>query len=536
MANTTTDADVVVIGSGVLGALAAYELAKAGKSVLIIEAGPRIQRWQIVEAWRNSLNKTLSASPYPNPPHAPNPFGDYLVQKGPIPFGTNYVRAVGGTTWHWTAAAWRLIPNDFKLKSVYGKGRDWPISYEDLEPFYARAEAEMGVNGNGDEDQSGRSDKPFPHRSTPYPMEGQQYNYMQGRVATRLLAGGVTSMHEPNARATRAYDDRPPCAGNNTCTPICPIGAKYQGDNHIEKAERLGAKVLENSVVYNIEVGTDGKIAAVHYRRPDKTEARVTGKYFILAAHGIEAPKLLLMSTSPAYPRGVANSSDQVGRNLMDHTGISMVLTVKEAMWPGDGPPQLLVMMQGRDGAFRKDTAAYKHKIRNATNNLGLAGDLIKAGVMGSKLDKQLKFNLSHQLGFATDFEVLPNPNNRIVLSKEKFDALGLPVPEIHYDVDDYWNNGRDAAIKDYHRFAELLGGEITTLDVGHQNREHLMGTTIMGADPKDSVVDGNCRSHDHANLFIIGTGVMPAVGCVNPTLTGAALSLRMAEVLKKEV
>jgi len=537
MANTTTDADVVIIGSGVLGGLAAYELAKAGKSVLILEAGPRIERWKIVEEWRNSTNKSSKGSPYPNPPHAPNPFGgNYLVQKGPVAYGTTYLRVVGGTTWHWGSATWRMIPNDFKLNTLYGKGRDWPISYDTIEPFYARAEAELGVNGRDNEDQSGQNGKPWPPRSTPYPMAGLEFNHMQTRLGERMQGAGFHPIHEPNGRASRPYDGRPQCGGNASCNPVCPIGAKYTGDVHIEKAEREGAKVLDNAVVYNIEVGPDGKIAAIHYRTPDKTEHRVTGKYFVLAANAIEAPKLMLMSTSPAFPRGVGNSSDQVGRNLMDHTGLGMAMTVKEAMWPGDGPTELLVFLNGRDGPFRKDHAAYKHKIRNDAPNREVAGELIKQGVMGSKLDQQIKFKVARQLTFAVDLETLPYPANRIVPSKEKFDAIGIPVPEFYYDVDDYWNAGRDAAVKDWHRFAELLDGEITHIDLGHQNREHIMGTMIMGADPKDSVVDADCRTHDHANLFIASTGVMPSGGCVNPTLTGAALAIRLAEVIKKEV
>jgi choline dehydrogenase-like flavoprotein len=531
------DADVIVIGSGVLGSLAAMELAKAGKSVIILEAGPRVSRRQVVENFRNVVDKVDQSAPYPDAPHAPNPFGGkYLQQKGPVAFGATYLRVVGGTTWHWSSATWRLLPNDFKLRTLYGRGRDWPIGYSDLEPFYARAERELGVNGNANEDQSGQGGAAFPPRSTPYPMPGLPFAKMELQVSQTLGQAGFHPIHEPNGRASEPYEGRPACCGNNNCVPICPIGAQYSGDVHATKAERAGARLIENAVVHQIDVGADRQVSGVRYLSPDRTEHRLTARHYVLAAHGIEAPKLLQMSVSETTPHGVANSSDMVGRNLMDHTGISMIILAKEPLWPGRGPMELLVFLNSRDGGFRRDHSAYKHKLRSEVPNRVITQTLLSQGVLGSKLDAQIAFRSARWLNFATDFETLPNPQNRITPSADIKDALGLPVPEIHYDVDDYWTAGRDAALQDLHRFATVLDGEVVSIDLGHQNRQHIMGTMIMGADPKDSVVDGDCRSHDHPNLFIVSTGVMPASACVNPTLTGAALSIRMAATIAAEV
>ena len=127
MANSNS-ADVVVVGSGVAGGLVAHQLASAGASVILLEAGPRIPRWQIVENFRNSPAKNDFATPYPSTPYAPHPEyspeNNYLIQKGEYPYASQYLRLVGGTTWHWAAAAWRLLPADFKLKTLYGVGRD----------------------------------------------------------------------------------------------------------------------------------------------------------------------------------------------------------------------------------------------------------------------------------------------------------------------------------------------------------------------------------------------------------------------------
>lgn len=538
MAGSTFDADVIVIGSGVTGALTAYELAKAGKSVIILEAGDRVERWKAVEKYRSLPDKSIANnSPYPNLDWAPNPIGGkYLEQKGPVRYGTTYVRMVGGTTWHWDSATWRLLPNDFKLKSVYGQGRDWPIGYDDLEPYYLRAEREMAVNGHDVEDQSGQGGKPFPPRSAPYPMPGMPFSSMHRKVAAKMSDAGYHPIHEPNARAALPFEGRPACAGNNTCDPICPIGAKYTGDIHVDKAVALGARLISNAVVYRLDAGDDGKIASVSYMSPDKSKHQLTARYFVLAAHAIETPKILLMSTSEKYPRGLANSSDMVGRNLMDHTGLGFNLVSEDELWPGMGPNALLVFLNARDGEFRRHSASYKTKLRNTSVNTAVTQALLAKGVMGKALDEQIKFQSARQISLAVDLETLPIPSNRIVPSTDRFDAIGIPVPQIHFDVDDYWNAGRDAAVKDIAKIAQILNSKITMTDLDRQNREHILGTMIMGDNPADSVVDGDCRTHDHRNLFIAGTSVMPAIGCVNPTLTGAALALRIADKMKLEV
>ena len=148
----TLSADFVVVGSGIIGSLVARKLALAGASVIILEAGPRVTRGELVARFRNSPRRSDWMSPYPPAAWAPHPIyqpepNNYLVQAGPYPYAAEYIRQVGGTTWHWAAHAWRNVPNDFRIKSLYGVGVDWPMSYDDLEPFYQEAEEIMGVSG-----------------------------------------------------------------------------------------------------------------------------------------------------------------------------------------------------------------------------------------------------------------------------------------------------------------------------------------------------------------------------------------------------
>jgi glucose dehydrogenase len=520
-------ADIVVIGSGICGALAGQRLALQGASVLILEAGPRLDRGRIVANFRNSPRKSDFMSPYPFSSWAPHPVyqpedNGYLVQAGPYPYKPEYIRIVGGTTWHWAAQAWRILPNDLRIKTLYGVGRDWPISYDDLDPFYQEAEVKMGVSG------APNTGSP---RTQPFPMEPVAESYLERRFRERLAPGGFEVVTNTTARNSRTYDSRPACCGNNNCMPICPIDAQYHGGLAVDAAEQAGAKVIANAVVYRIEHDERGRIAAVHYYDPDKTTHRVTGKTFILAANGIESPKLLLLSASDKYQNGLANSSDTVGRFLMDHPSNGLVFDAEEELWPGRGPMSPSSINSLRDGAFRSEHAAFRIDISNSSQVQSVTQALIAKGVYGAELEEQIRYHAARQCSVKNVLEILPDPNNRVTLSDRK-DALGIPTPRMHYAMNDYVEKGMAAAREAYTQIAALMGG--TNLryspDGVYGNNQHITGTMAMGSDPKDSVVDGFGRTHDHENLYIASTGVMPTAATVNSTLTGVALALRSAE------
>ena len=524
------DADVIVVGSGALGANAAHQLAKAGKSVIILEAGVRIPRWKIVENFRNSPAQRNFNAPYPSEPWAPTTYNpDYIENTGSFAFLPGMLKIVGGTTWHWAAACWRYIPNDMKLKSIYGVGRDWPISYDDLEPWYGRAEEALGVVGSDEEDQSGQGGAAFPHRSKPYPLPPEAKTYIFQRLQARLAPLGYNFIHEPHGRVSRPYDGRPACCGNNNCMPVCPIGAMYSGDMHVAHAEKAGAQLRTDATAYKLEKGEGGKIAAVHYRTSKGQDVRLTARYFVVAAHGLETPKLLLMSE-------VANSSDQVGRNLMDHSGMGLQFLADEPVWPGRGAVQQGGIFNWRDGAFRARHSAVKHAITNIMPNVDVTTRLLNAHVLGSELNRRIRDEASRWVDISTVFEMLPHPENRVEPNPSRKDALGIPMLRVHYDVDDYVKAARPVAVNDFRNFVSGMGGQVIVDDTDWQNRDHIMGTVLMGANPADSVVDGDCRTHDHKNLFLATTGVIPASGVINPTLTGVALAIRLADTIAREV
>jgi choline dehydrogenase-like flavoprotein len=532
----TLQADLVVIGSGVAGALAAHQLALAGKSVIMLEAGPRLSRAQIVERFRAQADKMDFMAPYPSTAWAPHPQYDppnhYLVLKGEHRFNSQYIRAVGGTTWHWAGSAWRFLPNDFRMRSLYGVGRDWPLEYNDLENHYQRAEEALGVWGPAE-----KLDSP---RGAAYPMAPLPLSYNEASIKSVLNAHDprLRVVTEPAARNSLVYDGRPPCCGNNNCMPICPTGAMYNGIVHVEKAERAGARLIENAVVHRLEVGAGKRIVAALYKDAQGVEHRVEGQYFILAANGIETPKIMLMSTTSDYPDGVGNSSGMVGRNLMDHPGTGVQFYADRQLWPGRGPQEMTSLIGFRDGAFRAREAGKKIHLSNLSRVDQETRKILDAQALPdpARLDAAIRNRSARFVQFDSFHEILPLPENRIVPSRTAIDAIGIARPEITYRIDDYVKRSAAHTREVYASAAKALGGTDIRYQDAFAPNNHITGTAIMGRDARDSVVDQDCRSFDHDNLFISGSAVMPTVGTVNVTLTIAALALRIADTLKMEM
>lgn len=523
-----SSADFVVIGSGIVGSLVARKLAQAGASVLILEAGPRVTRGQLVARFRNSTRRGDWMSPYPPAPWAPHPVyspkdNGYLVQAGPYPYSAEYIRQVGGTTWHWAAQAWRNVPNDFRIKSLYGVGVDWPLSYDDLEPYYQEAEEIMGVSG------APNTGSP---RTKPFPMEPVAEPWAMRRIRERL-ASAYPVVTNTTARNSRTYDGRPACCGNNSCQPICPIDAQYHGGLAAVSAEAAGVKLLPDANVYRLEHDANARVSAALYYDPDKRSHRVTGKTFIVAANGIESPRLLLLSASDRFPRGLANRSDMVGRNLMDHPSTSLTFDADEDMWLGRGPQSPSSINTMRDGAFRREHAPYRLDFTNISRVDSATNALLAQGVYGPEFAKRLRHSAARELNVKNVLEVLPDPRHRITLAAEK-DAMGIPRPQAHYSIDDYTRKGAERSKEDFRRIAALLGGTNLryTKDGEYANNQHICGTLSIGNDPRTSVCDAFGRTHDHENLFCAGTGVIPTCGTCNSTENAVALALRTTDHL----
>jgi len=536
-------ADVVVVGTGVVGCLIAEQLLDAGHSVLMLEAGPRVERWQIVEKYRNLPPITTTNLDAAYPPTRWAPFldstsattaADYLQLEGPNAraYRQDYVRYAGGSTWHWAGICWRLTPEDMRLKSLYGVGRDWAFDYATLEPYYTRVEHALGVCGPSEPELQWP-----PIRSKPYPMGRLPFGPGEQKFTDAAARLGLKNLPSAQARNSGvSYDGRPPCCGNNSCIPVCPIGAKYDAASSLPRIEAKGGKILVNAVVYRVETGPANQVQAVHYFDPDKQSHRVTGKLFVIACNGIETPKLLLMSTDTRNPRGVANSSDQVGRNMMDQPKLVAELTLAEPAWTGVGPVQGSSIMQTSQGDFRGEHAGALFRFNNmARSRLG-AIQALKKGLVGKALDVEIRRLSACTAELTLEHELLPDPNNRLTLSDKK-DALGIPKPNIYYDVGDYVRKSAEVySTPLVKKLAHEMGATDIKVTTEFTNSDHIMGGLIMGADPADSVVDVDCRAHDHPNLFLPGGGAMTTAGCGNSTLTMAALALKAADAMAAQL
>lgn len=540
-ANGDASADVVIVGSGVVGAMMADQLVAKGHSVLVLEAGPRINRGQIVENWRNMPFQNRAGSDYqglyPQSPLAPAPLyfpeNNYVQQFGPSAgsFSQGYLRVVGGTTWHWAASCWRHLPVDMQMQSAYGVGRDWPISYEELEPYYCLAEEEMGVAGPHDPALQSPSE-----RSRPYPMGMIPWNYGDIRFAEVVNPHGYRLVPIPQGRNVRPWQGRPACCGNNNCMPICPIGAMYNGIHHVESAEAKGAKVLAEAVVYKIDTNEENRITAVHWFDADKVSHKANGKMFVLACNALETPRLLLMAANERNPRGIANSTDQVGRYMMDHSGFHCTFMADEPLWTGRGPAQSSCMVGPRDGDFRSEYSSNKVILNNLSRVEAATTEALKQGLVGRALDDEIRRRTIYGVDLSISLEPLPNPNNRVTLSETRRDELGLPCPDIHYDVGEYVHKGAEASHRQLEFIGKLFGAAEFHITEDLNANNHIMGGTIMGTDPSTSVVDGDCRTHDHPNLWLPGGGAMPSASVVNSTLTMVALGLKAADSVAKEL
>jgi choline dehydrogenase-like flavoprotein len=538
--------DVVIIGAGVAGALIADVLAARHVNVLLLEAGETGgDRGALTARWAAATVKGLG-TPYiaSRPERIPGPEQPateadrknardvYYDQQTPEKYLSTYERRVGGSTWHWLGHTPRLLPNDFRLRSTYGVGVDWPVGYADLEPWYCRAEKELGVAGDDAEWQNVHG----AFRSQPFPMSKiwpswSDELFSQALREVPISGRRLAVLSTPSARNSQAYDGRPPCAGNASCVPICPIGAKYDGSVHVKKSVAKGAQLWEKSVALRLEKDADGGVRTVHFKRWDQSEARVRGRVVVVAANAIESAKLLLLS-------GVANSSDQVGRNLMDHLQKAVLGSAREPVYPFRGPPSTSGIETFRDGEFRKVRGAFRMSLgndgwsRSGSPQTDVARLIETEGLFGHALRERLFHDVSRQVRMSCSVEVLPSPANRVTLSP-LLDSFGVPRPQLHFATDDYTRDAFGPALDVIQDVLRALDATVTSLDRNPQNYSgagHIMGTCRMGFDAKTAVVDADCRSFDHPNLFVVGAGTFPTCGTANPTLTVAALALRAAD------
>lgn len=575
----TLHTQVVIVGAGLTGSILANKLSQAGVRVLLVDYGEQLffdpetgedQRQPIIDRLYAStsrppngpyvrLNKGYSGPQMPvednlgeyyqGPAYAKEPTGDT--------FKSTYTRVVGGTTWHWLGTCLRYLPSTFKEKTLFNRGADWPIGYEDLERWYWEAEREIGVAG----DDAVTPEIPRFGRSFPMPLILPSYS--DRRIAERW-AGLSFEGHPvrvestPQARNSIPYQGRPPCAGSVNCVPLCPIQAKYDATVHLKRAinprldpenkrDSVPAKLLIRTAALRLETGAGGKITGLVVKRLDLgTDQRIEAKQYILTTHGIEIPRLLFYSKPGVGGQrgGLANSSGLVGRYLMDHNIRIAYGVADEPMYPFRGPLSTSGVESLRDGAFRRHRGAFRVEIENIGANWALNapfGDvkaLVAQGLYGKKLDRKLAWRVGTQVQLDALIEPEAQFDSNVSLSDVKDPQTGVPLPKVSFVIDDYTKRGA-AAFEVFARQAlKALGSsdEDVKFADGFFPAGHVMGTCRMGDDPLTSVADSYGRTHDHPNLHITGSALFPTVDAANPTLTIVALTLRAVDNILKSL
>uniref|UniRef100_UPI0025BFA7D1 GMC family oxidoreductase n=1 Tax=Aquisalimonas sp. TaxID=1872621 RepID=UPI0025BFA7D1 len=501
-----------------------YRLAAEGHSVLILDSGPRLS-YPDMDRYERMLR---GGNPWP----WEQPDRDlYEDQANPsINLNHERIKAVGGTTLHWNANAQRLQPGDFKMKSGFGVSEDWPMSYDDIEPWYVEAEREMGVSGG---DAPGH-----PPRSAPFPLPAFEMSYAERELvvpafeAMDLPIGANTSAINSNP-----HDNRPGCAVFSTCMPMCPINARYTALHHINKAEETGrVEVRANCHVRRIRLEGKRKVRVVQYVDEAGRSREAHARHFVLAGGGVEIPRLLLLSAGgEAGDDGLANSSGLVGRNYTSHPRIILTGTLPENFGPH------------RNGYSTSNCwALYQHDRLPEIGNVMLSpapnaspdpADIAMASdAWGTDLLEAIKRKYGRDLDIHVKGDMLPKPENRVRLSTTTRDVYGDPVPVIEMRLSDFDRRALDhGAERAKQVFEHLRATDISGSGHGIV-RNHLMGTTSMGDSPQSSVCDQWGRCHDLDNLYIVSSSLFPSPGCSSPTLTIGALALRTADYLTRQV
>ncbi len=525
-------ADVVIIGAGPSGAVTARTLAKAGLKVVCLEQGdwaaperfPGARpEWELAAEtrWHYNPNRRLALADYP-----------VDVSESDIPAAM--FNGVGGSAILYSAAWPRLAPSDFRVRTLDGVADDWPISYEELAPFYDRSEIDFGVSGLA-------GDPAYPPRETHYPMPPPPLTKIARKAIVGLDKLGWHWWIGANAIASRKYENLNPCVRLGVCTTGCPEGAKATVDiTHWPDAIANGARLITGARVKQITLNEAGLADGVVYIDRGGAEHRQKAGMVIACANGIGTARLLLLSRNGRFPNGLSNSSGLVGKRFMIH-GMSVVIgSFKEELesWTGPNGQHLSSMQFYETDASRGFVRGAKWHLVPGGGPLGLHAGLAGAPFeygWGAAMHRNTRQWLGRSMGWCIIYEDLPEETNRITLSDELTDSDGLPAPKIHFRVGE---NARKISNFHLDRAEEALraAGALATIRVPDTDMgAHLLGTARMGDDPANSVVDRWGRSHDVPNLYIFDGSVFVTSGGVNPTATISALALRNAEHIVAE-
>ena len=520
-------ADVLIVGSGASGGAVAWRLASAGIKVVCLEQGNWLDPARIPSNQPDwEFRRLTDWNPNPNVRRGP---ADYPIVDAASPIKPLLYNGVGGSTIMWSTMHPRFHPSDFRVRTLDGVGDDWPLTYDELAPYYDLNDRMMGVSGlAGDTAYPPRPARPF----GPLGLTGG------GRTLAEAMDRlGWHWWPAERSQISAPSGDRQACNNCGWCEAGCPRRAKGSTDvTYWPAALAAGAVLKTGARVFEITVDDQGRATGAHYFDASGNIRHKAADKVVMAANGIGTPRLLLLSVSKLFPDGLANSSGLVGRNLMFHP-IANVTGVFDTM------------INGHTG--NSTVSLYCQQFYETDPTRGFARGFMMAGLrsQGPMVTatggwaKPLAWGESHHRDFmalagrtgsiSILCEDLPDERNHVGIDASVCDAWGIPSASLHYQIDQ--NSERMLAYgmaRAREALVEAGARDVVDKALLSEAGFHLMGTAKMGSDPARSVTDRWGRSHDVPNLYIVDGSLFVTSAAVNPTPTIQALALRIADHL----
>ena len=520
----TDGADVLIVGAGASGGVAALRLARAGLRVVCLEQG----EWQDPSSypgagldWELQARKQWSSSPNERGSAA-----DYPIDFTSSDMVLGNFNGVGGGTVLYSAVWPRLLPSDFRVRRDHGIADDWPLAYEELAPYYDETDRQFGVSGlGGNPAYPPGTDPPLP------PLPIGRAGLALARAHARL---GWHWWPEYNAILSVDHDGRHVCVQRGSCGSGCNEGAKGSTDvTHWPRAIADGVELVTRARVRRIEVDGRGRACGATWIDVDGREHFQPADVVLCAANGIGTARLLLLSDHPGAPDGLANSSGLVGRRLMVHPGVMVDGYFDDDLQSQRGHfgGQIQSLQFADTDPARGFVGGTKWSLAPTGGPIAAAFGLRGHVVLGREHHEHLRSRFGRGARWVILCEDLPDADHRVELSTDLADGDGVPAPAVTYRLSE---DVRAAIAWSTERATESLleAGAHTIDSAPMRTNSHLLGTARMGDDPSTSVVDRWGVSHDVRNLAIIDGSVFVTVGAANPTSTICALALRAVEHL----
>lgn len=523
MSAASDHADVLVIGAGASGAVAASRLVEAGLSVVTLEQG----HWPDRESFRGDqpdweISVTKEWSAFPSLRQAPD---DYPIDLSESDIKLVNWNGVGGSTVLWQGVWPRLRPNDFRVFSEDGVSTDWPLSYAELEPYYDRVDRQFGLSGMaGDPTYPPGPDFPMP------PVAMGEGGLRLARAHARL---GWHWWPHPCSINSVPYGGRHACVQRGTCHSGCNEGAKASTDlTHWQQYEAAGGRLVTGARVTRVTCDAQGLANGAEWIDAAGNLHHQGADVVLCAGNGIGTARLLLLSGGAGHPDGLGNSSGLLGRGLMLHPTRRVVGYFPDQIgaWQGVNGGSLICLENVESRPERGFVRGCKWTLAPTGGPMLMA---LAADTWGAAHHEFIAQRLGKGMGWNMMVEDLPVDDNRVILTEDMRDSSGLPGAKVIYKVDDNSRRMLDFNEAQARRSMEEAGATIVETHPGGVNA-HFMGTARMGRDPAKSVTDPWGFAHDVPNLGIIDGSIFVTSASVNPTGTIAALALRSAEHLLK--